>query len=252
MRVSSKHVAFIIFFTFIVAILASTITGYWATESSKTPRLIQSGAFAGTYDPADIRGSYSFDDVSRNFDIPIDVLQKAFMIPTSYDIHAFQNKTLESLYAVPEPGEIGNGSVKLFVALYAGLPYPYESSGDYLPLSAFEILVDEDKLSEDQSLYLQPYLIDLTNLSLNNVTAKDTEVSTENSEEHDASVDRTVKGKTMFKDVLDMGITQDEIESILGIAMGHPLEEIRTYCQEHSIEFQVVKSALQSKIDALE
>jgi len=238
MRINHKHISLIIIVTFLITISGSILTGYWATESSKVPQLITSGEFAGSYDPSDIRGSYSFKDVSQNFNVPIEILKEAFMIPDSYDIAAFQNKELESLYTMPGPAEIGNGSVKLFVALYTGLPYDYESSGDYIPVSAYRILVENNRLSAAQDNYLANYLVDLE--MLNTQIDTTTQESTETSDS-----ERSIKGKTLFQDVLTWGVTQKEIENVLGIPMGHPLDEIRTYCQSQDIEFQAVKTDIQ-------
>ena len=56
----------IIIFVFIFGGIAITsVTGYWQTSSSKIPAKYQGGEFAGQYDPADIRGSYSFGEISE-------------------------------------------------------------------------------------------------------------------------------------------------------------------------------------------
>lgn len=245
MKIKLSTIAISILAVFIGFIVVSDQIGYWKTESQKIPARYQSGALEGEYDPSDIRGSYTFSDVSTHFGIPLDVLGTAFDIPGQYDLASFQNKNLESMYVFEEPYEIGNGSVKLFVALYTNRPYAYASNGDYLPETAVHILELEGKLNNEIREYLSTHTIQLDASHQSEPTVRS------NASEHDVESDTvSVKGKTMFQEVLDAGLTEDEIESVLGIDMGHPLEEIRTYCQEHGLEFGLIKSELQSIIDS--
>ena len=59
---------------------------------------IKSGEFTGENDPSDIRGSYSFADIEKAFDIPVDVLVKAFGVSYVEDPAGFKAKNLEELY----------------------------------------------------------------------------------------------------------------------------------------------------------
>ena len=52
--------------------------GWWQTESTKEAAVFTSGEFAGQANPADIRGSYTFGDVEKNFGIPAALLAQAF------------------------------------------------------------------------------------------------------------------------------------------------------------------------------
>ncbi|GKT33700.1 hypothetical protein ADUPG1_007483, partial [Aduncisulcus paluster] len=137
-------------------------------------------------------------------------------------------------------------------------------TGDYLPAQAYEILLKEGKLDEQALDYFKSHVIDLASMSAPSGTEspeletpetsspmdegssmEDTSTknsSTENSSQevsssgtgvHDEDSELlSIKGKTLFREVLDAGVSQEAIEGVLGMEMGHPLEEIRTYCMD--------------------
>lgn len=250
-KFSYRTTTLLILAVFAVFISGSKAIGYWSTSASKVPRTIEAGEYAGTADPGDIRGSYSFSDTEAAFGVPVDVLAEAFGIPEDIDPRAFQNKALEDLYPL-EDMEIGNGSVKLFVSLYTGIPYDYESAGDLLPDTAVRILVKEGKLSDSAQAYLETHTLSMEDVrSAAEITSESGAVppKTRNDEADDSSETPLVKGKTIFQEVLDWGVSQDDIEAVLGQPMGHPLKEIRGFCQENGLEFQSVKSELQTLVD---
>ena len=63
------------------------------------------------------------------------------------------------------------------------------------------------------------------------------------------STDRTLKGKTTFKEVLDWGVSQEAIESILDGPIPNPLTKVKDYCTEQGLDFEVVRPAIQAEID---
>ena len=63
---------------FIAGVLITTAAGIWSTESSKVPVKFETGEFAGEFNPADIRGSYTFGDLEEIFGISVENLAKAF------------------------------------------------------------------------------------------------------------------------------------------------------------------------------
>ena len=118
---TSKSLGAIIFVILFGGVAFTTAMGWWQTESSKKPATFSTGEFAGQYDPADIRGSYTFGNIETSFDIPSTVLAQAFDIQTD-DPSIFSVKDLEEIYAGSE-FEIGTASVRLFVAFYKNLPF---------------------------------------------------------------------------------------------------------------------------------
>ncbi len=95
--------------------LVSMAMGEWTTKSTKEPIKFSEGEFAGQYDPADIRGSYTFGDVSRLFEIPLDQLAVAFRVSEA-DVAAVALKTIEEKFVNLEV-DLGTNSVRLFVNL---------------------------------------------------------------------------------------------------------------------------------------
>ena len=94
--------------------------------------------------------TYTFGDINRLFNIPLEDLRVAFGLPSDADVAAFQAKSLEEMYSGLEQ-EIGTGSVRLFVAFYKGLPYELDSAEDtYLLPEAVEILQNQGRLLPGQ------------------------------------------------------------------------------------------------------
>lgn len=209
--------------------------GLWKTESDKTPSKFKEGLYEGQANPADIRGSYSFMDVSNAFGIEEDVLKEAFLIEPSVNASDVFNKDLESLY---EGLEIGNGSVKAFVALYVKLPYDYED--DYLFESAVRLIeAKRQDLNESEVAYLRSHTIeDVSKIAEIVVDESSEEVVEEN----------IIKGNTTFQQVLDMGVTQEKIEAILESEMPQSSLSIKNYCLENGFDFSVIKSKLEAEI----
>jgi hypothetical protein len=69
-------------------------TGHWATDRKAEPIKLQSG----DYDPADIRGSYTFTEVENFFGVPAALLFEAFGIPKEKRTDTFQIKEMEELF----------------------------------------------------------------------------------------------------------------------------------------------------------
>jgi polyferredoxin len=140
----------------------SKVFNLWITESTKVPAKYTSGEGSGQYNPADIRGSYTFNDINKSFDVPVKDLAEAFGTNNAGDLVSFKVKELETIYAQYKgtEKEIGTENVRYFVALYKGLPYKLE--GDkYLPKPALKVLEASGKLTEEQKKYVQSHLVDI-------------------------------------------------------------------------------------------
>lgn len=246
MTLTSKPLAVIVLVILFGGILFSSAMGWWQTESTKQAATFTEGEFAGMPNPADIRGSYSFGDVENNFDVPAATLAQAFGVATD-DPASFGVKDLESIYADQE-FEIGTASVRLFVALYTGLPY--EIVDDlYLPKRAVEMLKSHATLTPEQIAYLDAHAVilapvDAAQTGTEPATIPQTEEHTEES-----STDRILKGKTTFQEVLDWGVSQETIEGILASPMPNPLTKVKDHCLELGLSFEEIKPAIQAEID---
>lgn len=227
------------------AVLISSALGYWQTESSKSPAKISNGDFSGESDPADIRGSYSFGDIEAAFDLEASILAKAFGV-SPVEADTFQLKSLETLYAsFSEQGvEIGTGSVKYFVSLYKGLPYELTEEV-FLPLPAVKLLMDEGKVTEDQAKKLLETAVEIPGVRAESSTSELDSVT-----EHDPLESGfIIKGQTTFREILETGVSQEDIENIIGDRLPNPLTTIKSYCTEKGLNFETVKTALKILTD---
>ncbi|MZQ98953.1 MAG: hypothetical protein GT601_14900, partial [Acidaminobacter sp.] len=69
--------------------------------------------------------------------------------------------------------------------------------------------------------------------------------------EGDASLEGLlIKGKTTFREVLDAGVSEADLERALGVEMPNPLTVIKTFCTEQGLDFETVKTALQALVEA--
>ena len=163
MRLTSKPLGLIVLAFIFGGIAFSAWMGWWQTESTKVPVKFTEGESSGSYNPADIRGSYTFGDISTLFEIPLSDLQQAFILPEG-DIAALGVKELETIFAqaAADGMEIGTASVRLFVAYYNDLPF--ETADEYLPAPAVRILKARENLSEERLAYLESHVVSMETL----------------------------------------------------------------------------------------
>jgi hypothetical protein len=249
MKIKNWHMGLIVLVVIFGGIAGTMAFNLWNTEggggghggeSSRVPVTFKSGEFAGEYNPDDIRGSYSFGNISELWEIPLAEMGTAFGLGATENLEYFKCMDLHAAYAnLEEDVEIGTGSVKVFVALYTGLPFTLPDD-EYLPQSAVEILKDRGTLTEDQIAFLDTHSVDISGLQISEVT-----------EEHEESAERVIKGKTTFKEVLDWGVTEEDIEAIIGEKLPATGMTIRDFTTQKGLEFGNIKALLQAKIDAL-
>jgi len=165
MRINSKIAAIVIVVILFGGIALTTALGYWQTENTKIPQKYSEGEFVGEYNPEDIRGSYALSDIADVFGIPVEELAHAFGIDEAglEDPASFKVKDLGTLFPLEgsSKGAIETSSVRLFVALYKGLPYEMTEECS-LPRPAVEILKEKANLTEEQKGYLDTHVIELS------------------------------------------------------------------------------------------
>ncbi len=244
MKLKANLLGILIVFVIFGGIGISNASGLWKTESDKVPATYQEGEYAGTYNPADIRGSYSFEEISELFAIDLQILYEAFQVPGDTDGSVFKSKDMEGLYE--DFGyEVGNESVRIFVALYKNLPIILSDS--YLPKSAVELIKEANpSLTKEQLDYLEAYEINETAANTNQgaIEAPDqkAEITLEESE-------NGITGTTTFQKALDAGITKDEIEEVIQGPMPSTNQTIKDYCVEKGLSFKDIKDRLNSIIN---
>ena len=92
MKIKLWQIALIIIIVIFGGIGIAMLTGNWATESDKVPAKFTTGDFAGEYNPEDIRGSYTFQDVADTFQIDLAVLLRCVRHPRRYRWHGHQEQ----------------------------------------------------------------------------------------------------------------------------------------------------------------
>lgn len=156
MKIKPQMAVIITMAVFIIGIGITSVLGLWKTETTKVPVKFKEQQLSDQYNPADIRGSYTFADISRLFQIPQDDLFTAFGVDAA-KTPDFKCKDLESIYA-GAAYEIGTSSVRMFTAYYLGLPYdPTEET--YLPETAAKILQEKGNMSDSQGEYLEKHIV---------------------------------------------------------------------------------------------
>lgn len=238
MKIQSKGLGFCMLILIFGGIGLTLFTGQWTTVSSKEPSKYKDLGLEEQYNPADIRGSYTFGEISSLFKIDTEILQKAFLLPEEINISEFASKNLEGLYEGLDQ-EIGNGSVQLFVALYLNLPYTL--GDDYLPSSAVELIKSNNtQLTATQIEYLNSHSINLSNANIN--------TSIETTETEVPEAENTINGQTTFKQILDLGLSEADIESVIGNTLPPTNTSIKDYCVDQGLSFSDVKEKLLSLI----
>jgi len=286
MKIRSKTLGAIIAIVIFGGIMGASALGLWTTKSVKNPARIQlsesvgqaAGEIAGTgaYDPAGIRGNHQFGEISEMFDIPLEILSRAFALPADVDPAAFRNQDLDSIYPEFEgEQEIGNGSVKWFVALYTGLPFELEDEEEatYLLRPAVDILKSQADLTAEQIAYLDAYTIETDIVNAESNTPKDEPQSSDAADGDEKTKDElqpndnaesdaeetvrkqdlmVVAGKTTFADLLDWGVPAKEIEALIGGEIPNRLMLVKDYCTEYGLSFGMIKTELQAEVEKLD
>lgn len=251
MRLTAKPLALILLAVIFGGVLVTSAFGWWRTETSKVPAVFTEGEAAGQYDPADIRGSYTFGDIQQSFGVPAGELAAAFGLPAEVDAAGFKVNELETLYEGLEV-EIGTASVRLFTAFYSGLPYDLSLEESYLPRPAVEILVARGNLSAERQAYLQAHTIELAvETPVVETRADETPAVTPQVDHTPEAEPGTVRGKTTFQELLDWGVPQEHIEAVLGNPMPAAATVIKDYADARGIEFATLREALQVEVDAV-
>ena len=246
MTLTSKPLAFIVLVILFGGIFFSSATGWWATESTKVPVTFSEGEFAGQANPADIRGSYTFGDISNSFDVTPEMLAQAFGIAEG-DPAAFAVKELEAIY-LDSGFEVGTNSVRLFIAYYTGLPFDTTNQEIYMPKSATDILLAKGNLTPEQIAYLEKYTVTIgETVPVEQLVMAATPVSVET--HTTTSEDYTVKGKTTFGELISWGVPKNVIEGIIGMPIPDPAMTVKDYASANSLDFETLKPALQAEVD---
>jgi hypothetical protein len=251
MKIKSITAVIITIVIILGGIFVTKLTGNWTTTSSKVPRMVAAGELIGLnqrvgeqknlYDPADIRGASSFNDISTYFEISSEEIAQAFALDVlGKDPGQFIAADLKLYYGeIPESiGEVGTDSLRWFISLYRGYNYTPEEES-LLPAAAVTFLRDKGLIDDDMVQVLKKKI---TQQVVSTSFAEKAEVAhVETSSENQYFI----KGNTTFNDLYSWGVTQKEIEEATGIEAGSKTAIIRNYYTELGLEFGAMKTILQ-------
>ncbi|MCF7928979.1 MAG: hypothetical protein K9L68_08810 [Spirochaetales bacterium] len=241
-EIGERSLAIVITAVFVAGIGLTMTFNLWTTEASKTPAIYTEGEFAGEYNPADIRGSYSLGEIGRLFDVPVEDLSAAFHIDDE-NAAEFQPKYLEKIFEGIQGYEIGTDSVRLFVAAHTGRPFtPEETTA--LPRTARPILKERFEETGRPVENLESY----TFLETTETAGKDPEEAASETSEKAYEV----RGKTTFGELLTWGVAEEDLAALLGGKTGPRSSSVRDWCIEEGIEFSMVKNEIQRLVDQLD
>ncbi len=257
LRFSSGLLAIVIPAVLFGSVALSSTLGLWRTTTDKIPARYASGAEAGQYNPMDIRGSYDFGAISDLFGIPLADLATAFSVPEGTDAASFQVKLLEEMWADADTGglEVGTDSVRLFVAFYKGLPIDMADTTG-LPGAAADLVMAGGTPTAAQQAFLAAHRVTgaptgLADTASAEETAAPGDASAGSATPDGEETERKVKGTTTWKEVLDWGVPQADLEAAFGGEIKSLSVLIKDDCTARGVEFSPVKSRLQELVDAL-
>ncbi len=268
MRITPRWMAIFVVVVLFGGILFSMALGEWTTKSTKEPLKFTEGEFAGQYNPADIRGSYTFGDVSRLFEMPLEDLAVAFRV-SEPDVAAVLLKTLEEKF-VDLGVDLGTSSVRLFVSLYKGYPIDLSGENSYLLPEATALLKQKASLTTELLAYLDSHTVNEASELLTPEVNVETQPSASTPEltptggagnpgggsgtpdpEHTPEANK-VGGKTTFQSLLDWGVKQEDIEKTIAQPLPSANMVINDWATSRGVSFSTLKDQLQILVDALE
>lgn len=223
-------------------ILLTIGTGHWKTTREGEPARLPTG----DYDPGDIRGSYAFSEIEEFFQVPLDVLFQAFLIPEDQRKSTFQVKNMEGLFApVVIDGqdiEVGTDLLRVFTALYTGTPYT-STETTHLPVSAVNVLLAQKKLNAEQTTYWQAHTFELQPASAAPTTAVGPKTEKTLTTQTTGTVE--IKGKTTIGELRGYGLTPEQFKTITGKDMpDNNALGFRDFVTQNSLDMETVKAKI--------
>lgn len=246
MKINSRILALIIIVVLFGSYAITASLGLWQTTTDKIPVKYTSGSEAGTYNPADIKGSYDFGTISTLFEIPLDDLAVAFHVKKE-EMASFQVKTLEEIWATVSETEkeVGTDSVRLFVAFYKGLPIDMSDSTG-LPATAAQVLQEKGQPTAEQLEFIKTHQVTGIATDTNNVSSETVQPE---SDVTTADTSLQIKGTTTWQEMISQGVSIAALEEAFGGKIEKTSNVIKDDCADKGLEFSSIKTALQALVD---
>lgn len=211
--------------------------GYYLTQESEIEHEdrdelnLSEGEGLLASDPTTISGNSSLQEVADVYGIDVSILKSSFHLGEEIDASLFETRDLEHYYLnLDESIEVGNEAMQAFVALNNGLDF--ELIDIYLPTEAIEYLTKNQKLSQEQSLYFETHSVLITEVSLVDV-------------ELDSESGNTISGNTTLQDLINLGLTIEQIETVSGIKISDTNMLLRDYAENNGLSYGGLKEDIE-------
>ena len=239
-----------IFFTIIIILWG----GIWLTsqlglfDSSRPAEPIK--LTEDVYDVADIRGSFTLAEIEEFYQVSPQAIIEAFNLKDDIDPSLFLLKDLKEIYQeVDIEGEayaVETDTVKVFVSLYSEIPYTSEETF-YLPESAVEYLIKEDKLSPEEQDYWEKHTFKLVSIEPGEELTAEENVETEPPITEEETKTVSITGKTTIIEILAMGMDKEKFKEITGLEVPEDTTQpIRDFFTSQDLEFSSYKEKLEA------
>ena len=201
----------------------TVITGDGSSPTTTKPD------FNTPYQPAEIKGTNTFAEISMMFHVPLDDLGIGFGIMEERNWQDLKARELKAIYTnLPSNVKLETESVRIFISFYTGKAYKYSHTA-YLPQPAVDILKQKAKLTVEQVAFLDSHTY-TTGMATSSGVSKYKHV---------------VTGETSFRTLLGWGIPAVEIERIIGGKIPDLDTSIRDYASQQDKDFLMLVSDIQ-------
>jgi hypothetical protein len=164
MKLNNKVLFIVILVVFFGGIAGAMVFNVWDSKPGKnaTGAASAEANVVIATNPADIRGTNSFAEISQMFNIPLDDLKAALAPNFAGNFAELKARDLKTVYAnLGKDISVETESVRTFAAMYKNLKYTYSTTA-YLPQSAVKVLKEKAKLSPEQFTFLETHTIDVS------------------------------------------------------------------------------------------
>ncbi|MDD3656462.1 MAG: hypothetical protein PHI72_06830 [Atribacterota bacterium] len=225
--------------------IASQMSLFETSRSAEPARLTED-----MYDIADIRGSSTLKEVETYYQVPSEAIIEAFNLKPDINPSTFQLKDLKEIYQTMEiegaEYAVETDTVKVFVSLFSDIPYTSEETF-YLPQTAVNYLIRENKLAQEEEDYWIKHTFDLVPIEPGKEIAEvkeDTNNEPVNQEEEKNDI--SITGRMTIAEIITMEIDSETFKEITGLDVPEDKTvSIRDFITSRDLEFSVIKEKME-------
>lgn len=243
-KLNFYSITLIIFLSFALFIGGSMYTGYWQTERAATPKIIEAGSFQGQYDPYDIRGSYTIEEILTLYQIPKQDFYTGLELPASLPTSS-KLKELESIVNGEEYFEVSD--VRDFVAFYLGIIPEIPENSEHETVTIGDLATESTTNAQESNAYTQD--------SQDNQSGEfGSGLGNPNDPtiDHDNKSTTTPTGGTTMAQVYEWGISREMMEKQFEVNFDHlgisTETTLRNFSDQTGIKMYDIKEFISSKM----